>query len=57
MAIKTTTTIEKETRNKNMKSEFKELMKVKGSQRTAVYELLKVKYKVSFATVGRIVNK
>jgi len=55
MAILTEKTQKKKERNASIIKDYKEAMK-KGSQRSAVYDDLSIKYKVSSTQVGRIVG-
>lgn len=56
MATLTEKTQGKKIRNAEIKKLYTELMTDPDSQRTAVYEMLAFKYKVSSTTVGRIVG-
>lgn len=56
MAILTEKTRLKNERNLKIKSSYKELMKQKGSQRYAVYELLAKEHGCASTTIGRIVG-
>jgi len=55
MAILTEKTKKKKERNASIIKDYKDAMK-KGSQRSAVYDDLSIKYKVSSTQVGRIVG-
>lgn len=57
MAVVTKKTQRKHERNLAIVAEFKIMIKVKGSQRVAIYEHLAACHGVSTSTVGRIVNK
>lgn len=57
MAILTEKTRKKKEKHAAIVADFKVLIKVKGSQRVAVYEELASKHGVSVSTVGRVVNK
>lgn len=57
MALKTQKTKDKELRNKAIIFDYKTLIKVKGSQKMAIYEKLSLKWNISKPSISRIVNK
>lgn len=62
MAILTEKTKKKIERDKLIKSQFSEMIKVKGSQKQAIYEaihanLISSGFKCSVSTVQKVVNK
>ena len=57
MAIVKEKTKAKQEKHSAIVAEFKKLIKVKGSQKTAIYDELAIQFGVSTSTVGRVVNK